>query len=305
LHVNKATSRKVLGRGLSALIPQGPRGAETAGAPSGGVLTLPVDKIVPNALQPRRRFDPEKLEELAASIREHGVLQPVIVSRSGSQYQLVVGERRWRASQAAGLREIPALVREFAEADGLAVALIENIQRQDLNAMEEASAFQFLMREHGLTQEDVAARVGKSRSAVANAVRLLNLPALIQGDIESGTITAGHARALLSLSAEAEQIRVWTRVKQANLSVRQTEAYVRHLLEAKAPAKRKRLPPEWIDVQESLQRHLSAQVKIRPRTREAGKIEIHYASPDELDRLIVSLMPRSAARRSRLEDDLL
>lgn len=219
-----------------------------------------------------------------------------------------MGERRWRAAQLAGLREIPVLVREFAEADGLAVALIENIQRQDLNALEEAAAYQFLMREHTLTQEDVATRVGKSRSAVANAVRLLNLPRPIQEDVESGLISAGHARALLSLTREADQSRVWMRIKKLNLSVRQTEAWVRQIQEeAKAePARRRRLPPEWIDVQESLQRHLSAQVRIRPRTRSAGRIEIHYSSPDELDRLIMSLTTRaSGQRRQRLDEDLL
>ena len=236
------------------------------------------------------------------------MLQPVIVTRSGAGYQLVVGERRWRAAQLAGLGEIPALVREFAEADGLAVALIENIQRHDLNALEEAAAYQFLMREHGLTQEDVASSVGKSRSAVANAVRLLNLPPAIQQDVESGKISAGHARALLSLNHEADQTRLWARIKKLGLSVRQTEACARQILEGEksGPAKRRRLPPEWIDVQENLQRHLSAQVKIRPRTRAAGKIEIHYTSPDELDRLIHSLTARgSVTRRSRLDDDLL
>lgn len=237
------------------------------------------------------------------------MLQPVIVTRLDGQYQLVVGERRWRAAQAAGLREIPALVREFAEADGLAVALIENIQRQDLNALEEAAAYQFLMREHALKQDEVAKRVGRSRSAVANTVRLLNLPRAIQEDVESGTLSAGHARTLLSLDDEALRTRVWTRVKKHGLSVRQTEVLVRRLQEAAqpAPARKKRLAPEWIDVQESLQRHLSAQVKIRPRTRAAGKIEIHYTSPDELDRLLQSLMSRGGGhvRRARLDDDLL
>lgn len=236
------------------------------------------------------------------------MLQPVIVTRVDNGYQLVVGERRWRAAQLAGLREMPVLVREFAEADGLAVALIENIQRQDLNALEEAAAYQFLMREHGLKQEDVATRVGKSRSAVANAVRLLNLPPAIQEDVESGQISAGHARALLSLPHEVDQTRVWARVKKLGLSVRQTEAWVRQIIEGekRGATKRRRLPPEWIDVQESLQRHLSAQVKIKPRTRAAGKIEIHYTSPEELDRLIVSLTPRPVAtRRMRIDDDLL
>lgn len=309
--MNKATPRKVLGRGLSSLIPLGPRGeaSESDFSPNNGVHNLPVDRIAPNPLQPRRQFDEEKLAELAASIREHGVLQPVIVSRAGQDYHLVVGERRWRASQAAGLTEIPALVREFAEAEGLEVALIENIQRQDLNPLEEAIAYQFLMREHGLRQDDVADRVGKSRSAIANTVRLLNLPVPIQQDLETGEISAGHARAILALDDAGTQLGVWRRVKTHGLSVRQTEACVRHIIEESARAgarKSKRLAPEWIDIQENLQRHLSAQVKIRPRSRAAGKIEIHYSSPEELDRLIHNLMTRGPSnRRNRLSDDLL
>ncbi|NDD29490.1 MAG: ParB/RepB/Spo0J family partition protein [Proteobacteria bacterium] len=308
--MNKAAPQKMAGRDISSLMSKGPRGSEAGSAlPHGGVQQLPIDKISPNALQPRRHFDDALLAELAESIREHGVLQPVIVTRMGAGYQLVVGERRWRASQLAGLTEIPVLVREFAEADGLAVALIENIQRQDLNALEEAAAYQFLMREHLLTQEEVAARVGKSRSAVANAVRLLNLPQPIQQDVEAGVISAGHARALLSLTRQAEQLKVWARVKSHHLSVRQTEAYVRQLQEGEktSSSSKRRLPPEWIDVQENLQRHLSAQVKLRPRTRAAGKIEIHYSSPDELDRLIHTLTARQQGptRRARLDDNLL
>lgn len=309
--MNKLSPQKILDHGVSSLLPQASFGEKAATGASSAILNLPIDKIVPNALQPRRHFDEEKLDELASSIREHGILQPVIVSRTKGHYQLVVGERRWRAAQRAGLTEIPVLVREFAEAHGLEVALIENIQRQDLSPLEEAAAYQFLMREYALKQEEVARRVGKSRSAVANAIRLLNLPQPVLDDIQDGTISAGHARALLSLEEAAQQSRVWTRIKRHQLSVRQTEAYVRSLLEGnKTPAgakKRRRLPVEWIDVQESLQRHLSAQVKIRPRSRATGKIEIHYSSSDELDRLVQSLLTRSSAsmRRNRLSDDLL
>lgn len=272
------------------------------------MVHLPVDSITPNPLQPRRIFSEEHLADLASSIREHGVLQPVIVSRSNGHYSLVVGERRWRAARAAGLLEIPAIVREFAEAEGLAVALVENIQRQDLNPLEEATAFQFLMREHGLKQEDVALRVGKSRSAVANTVRLLQLPAPIQEDVESGALSAGHARALLALEDVHQQRKTWLRVKKLNLSVRQTEALVRSLLEAREQQqkKRKRLPAEWIDVQETLQHRFSAQVRICPRSKKAGKIEIHYSSPEELERLVQGLMGRAqGGRRAPLRDDLL
>lgn len=285
-------------------------GPAAGSSPSGtaGVVHLPVDDIIPNPFQPRRIFAEEHLQDLASSIREHGVLQPVIVSRSNGHYSLVVGERRWRAARVAGLEVIPAIVREFAEAEGLAVALVENIQRQDLNPLEEATAFQFLMREHGLKQEDVAVRVGKSRSAVANTVRLLQLPGPIQEDVESGALSAGHARALLALEDANLQRRTWLKIKKLNLSVRQTELMVRNLLEARdqTARTRKRLPPEWIDVQEDLQRRYSAQVRICPRTKKAGKIEIHYASPDELERLVQGLMGRlPGGRRAQLRDDLL
>lgn len=292
-------NRKALGKGLSALIPQGPGNGAPPSSPSpGGTLLLDVERILPNPLQPRRHFDEEKLRDLTASVREHGVLQPVIVSKSNGQYHLVVGERRWRASRAAGLTQIPVVVREFAEAEGLEVALIENLQREDLNPLEEAAAFQYLMREYGMKQDDVATRVGKSRSAVANTVRLLNLPQQIQHDLQSGEISAGHARALLALEDEGLQRKIWTRVKRAHLSVRQTEALVRRLTEARGhseqPPTRRRQAPEWEDVEERLQRQLSARVQIKPRGRSSGRIEIHYTSGDELDRVLDQLMGRRA-----------
>ncbi len=232
------------------------------------------------------------------------------MTRAAEGYHLVVGERRWRAAQAAGLREIPAMVREFAEAEGLEVALIENLQREDLNPLEEAAAFQFLMREYGMKQDDVAERVGMSRSAIANTVRLLNLPRPIQEDVESGELTAGHARALLSLEDRGLQKKVWARIKQRALSVRQTEELVRRVLERGHPEqpgmrKRRALPPEWIDVQEDLQRRLSAQVSIRPRSKAAGKIEIFYSSRRELDRLVEDLLGRQQGRRRGYTEELL
>lgn len=265
---------------------------------TGAVHRLPLDRIVPNPLQPRRHFDEAALAELAASVKEHGVLQPVIVSRSNGHYQLVVGERRWRAAQSAGLEDIPVVVRELTETERLEVALIENIQREDLSPLEEAAAFQFLMREHGMKQDEVAARVGKSRSAVANTVRLLHLPPQIQHDVQSGELSAGHARAMLSLEDTALQLKVWARVKKLHLSVRQTETLVKRLAEPVHPKKERRLSADWVELEETLQRHFSAQVKVKPRGKSTGRIEIHYASPDELERLLDAMMPRRAWMRA-------
>lgn len=274
-----------------------------------GSMLLSIDKIVANPLQPRRHFDAIALDELAASIKEHGVLQPLIVTRTPqATYSIVVGERRWRAARQAGLSEVPVLVREFAPAEWLEVALIENIQRQDLNPLEEAAAYSFLMREYGLKQDQVAVRVGKSRSSVANTVRLLNLPPEIQKDLADGVLSAGHARALLALETPALQRKVWERIRQAHLSVRQVEDLVRSLQE---PGKgrpeedpvRKRTP--WTDVEESLQEKLSAQVRIKPKGASSGCIEIRYGSSEDLDRVIDYLMGHRVFRRVTWGDDLL
>lgn len=258
-----------------------------------GFSLLPIHQIRANPLQPRRRFDQVRLEELAESIRLHGVVQPVVVTREAEGFfRLVVGERRWRASQLAGLTVIPALIQEMHPQTLLEVALIENLQRQDLNPVEEARAFQFLLREHQLTQEELARRLGCSRPAIANAIRLLGLPHSILSDLEAGILTPGHARAILPLTGERQQLAAWYELREQEMSVRQAEEWVRKLLH-QLPTRKSRklgLSPDWEHIQEQLAHHLNAQVKIRPSGRERGKIELHYRDQAQLEHLVEALI---------------
>lgn len=287
--------RKALGRGSAALFPES---SLEVGEIS--LTSIPVDSIVPNPLQPRKDFNSEQMEELANSVREHGIVQPVIVCRRGEIYQLIVGERRWRAAQIVGLREIPAVIREITDSNGLEVALIENLQREDLNPLEEAKAYHFLIREHGLTQEDLATRVGKSRPAITNTLRLLNLPEEIQKDLLAGKISAGHARAILSFERPSEQIKIWQRIIKDGLSVRQSEELVRKIMEGQEKRKSlANLTPDWVAVEEELARSLGTQVKIRPRSKESGRIVIHYSSREDLERLVEYLKVKVYGRAGK------
>lgn len=258
-----------------------------------GYTLLQIGQVRANPLQPRRRFDQEKLEELAESIRLHGVVQPVVVTREIEGYRLVVGERRWRASQLAGLKEIPAIIREMTPQNLLEVALIENLQRHDLNPVEEARAFQFLLREHQLTQEELARRLGCSRPAVANAIRLLGLPEAILQDLEAGVLSAGHARAVLPLSGERAQLLTWYEIREGQLSVRAAEDLVRRRLlgENQETARRQlKLTADWEQIQDQLARQLNASVRIRPSGRERGRIELHYRDQEQLEALMEALI---------------
>jgi len=216
-----AIGQRGLGRGLDALLGS----IRTESVNTAEVRLLPLATIIPNPHQPRKEFDPQALEDLAASIKSQGVLSPVLVRphKSGEGYELVAGERRMRASKMAGLKEIPALVRVLTDMETLAIALIENLQREDLNAIEEARGFQQLLKDFGLNQEELARQVGKSRSALANSLRLLNLPEEIQADIQSGVLTAGHGRAIMAIEG-APSLSLYQRIKEFNLSVRQAEA---------------------------------------------------------------------------------
>ena len=295
--------KQALGRGLSALLSDSysdscsdsrDSDAEqtSAGFPEGAVVQLPVEQIRENPLQPRRHFDQDRLEELASSIREHGVVQPVVVTREVEGYRLVVGERRLRATRLAGLGTIPALVKEMAGQKLLEIALIENLQREDLNPIEEAQAFSYLIREHKLTQEDLARRLGCSRPAVSNALRLLALPPTVRQDVEAGFLSAGHARAVLALPTERQQLRAWNEMKDKQCSVRQAEELIRQILEGRpqVPSARPRLDADWAQVQEQLGQHLSTVVKIRPGTKGRGKIELCYQDQHELERLVEILI---------------
>jgi len=279
--------RPALGRGMAALLGNAPAPAPGNGQPGKAVLQLPLEAVERNARQPRKRFDEAGLAELAASIREHGVVEPILVRREGARYRIVAGERRWRAAQRAGLREIPAIVREASDQQAFELALVENIQRADLNAMEEAEAYEVLAKEHGLTQEQLAEKVGKERSTVANALRLLKLPGEVREALRDGQLEMGQARALLGLE-QAEVIRkAAQRAIRERLTVRATEALVRELLgkgrkKAAAPAE----SPGTRDLAARLSRRLGCRCRVLPRTKAAGRLEIEYTSLEELDGIL-------------------
>lgn len=267
--------KTALGKGLEALLPE--RGDE--------VVRIETEKIIPNQYQPRKVFREEALQELAASIREKGVLQPVIVSRTGDgSFRLIAGERRWRASQIAGLKKIPALIKELSSQDAIEVALIENIQREELNPVETAEAFQRLLREFRLTQEDLSQRVGKDRATIANYLRILKLPDRIKTYINEGRISLGHAKAILSLEREEHQMEAVGEVLKKGLSVRETEALCRRLSQPREQKKREKLPEVEV-LENRLTRSLGTKVSIQHKDKR-GKIEIEYYSLDELDRLL-------------------
>ena len=274
-----------LGRGLSSLIPQRAAG-------STAVVDVPLARIVPNPHQPRRHMDDAGLEELAASIREHGVLQPVLVTETLDGYQLIAGERRVRASRLAGLERIPALVRQLADRDQLEVALVENVQRADLDPIDEALAYRQLIDEFGLTQERVAERVGKARATVANTLRLLDLHPDIQTAISEGRLTEGHGRALGGLAPDG-QAHVLGTVLRQGLSVRQTEELVRRLREPRTQvagtAATHRLDPDLERVEADLRVRLGTKVSLS-RSRKGGRIVIEYYSDEELGRLYERLI---------------
>ncbi len=274
-----ADKRPALGRGLSALIPD-------AAAPSLNDRSLDVDTdlLRPNPYQPRTAIDDTKIEELARSIRANGVIQPIVVRRAGDGYEIVAGERRWRASQRAGLMKVPVVVRDIPDDRLLAAALIENIQREDLNPVEEAHAYRRLADEHHLTQEQIADAVGKDRSSVANYLRLLKLPGEVLAGLGSGALSMGHARALLALPDDASQLQVSRDVIGRSLSVRETEALVKKTTQP-APTK----SPVEKDVhtraaEERLRFALGTRVRIE-RKRKGGQIEIDFGSEEELQRL--------------------
>ncbi len=276
--------RRGLGKGLEALIPPGQWESRESGAGQ-HIRHVPVGQIVPNPQQPRVQTDASELAELAASIAEHGVIQPIIVTQVAGEYQLIAGERRWRATRQAGLETIPVIVKEASPQEMLELALVENLQRADLNPLEEAAAYRQLMEEFGLTQEQVAERVGKSRSAVANTVRLLSVAAAVQAALLEGKITEGHGRAILGLpTPEAQTAALRTIVKQS-LSVRQTEELVRRLLGQKRVSEPRPPLPEIIMAQERLRQRLGTKVDIS-HTAKGGRIVIHYYSDEELHALL-------------------
>ncbi len=306
------TSKHGLGRGLGALIPPKQQSSAPHDSPAQGIRQIPIAHIEPNPFQPRKNFSPEALDELAASIREHGLIQPLLVREistpQGTRYQLIAGERRWRAAQRAGLANVPAMIKGVTPQEALELALVENVQRADLNILEEAEAYNQLIEEFHLTHDQVAKRVGKTRATIGNALRLLKMPDPLKQAVLNETITEGHARALMQIAEPKKQNALLHKVIQSQLSVRDTEELVRRAA-AKQPSSQTKFqatadspfaarPPAIVrrlinleneTIEENLRRALATQVKLQ-RSERGGKLIIEFYSDEELDALYKKLM---------------
>jgi ParB family transcriptional regulator, chromosome partitioning protein len=284
-------TRKPLGRGLSALLPPRPLPSDTVShTPAAGALSVPIASIAPNPVQPREVFRPDRLEELAASIRTNGIIQPLIVRQTGGIFQIIAGERRWRAAKLAGLAEVPVIVQDVADPRMLELALIENIQREDLNPIETAHAYDRLARELGLSQEEIGKRTGKDRTSVTNTLRLLRLPQQVQQLIAENRLFMGQARALLGLDSPEEQIRLAEKATAQGLNTRQVEALVQEATakenaREKRGSKKEKQDPNIEAAISELRRILQTKVKIVELSEQRGRIEIQYYSQDDLQRL--------------------
>ena len=292
-----AMQKKGLGRGLSALIPGAPESA-TVETPSGSSpKQVAVDRITTSPFQPRRSFDETKIDELASSIRNQGIIQPLIVRPKNDGFELIAGERRWRAAMRAGLSHVPVVVRDASDHEAMQIALVENLQREDLNSIEEANGYRRLQEEFHWSQEEMAEKVGKSRPAIANSMRLLTLPSEVQQEIAAGNLPAGQARALLGLHTEPLIISTCREVIAKGLSTRETEKMVRSLL----IGRRRRRPvplldPDLKSIVEELQRSLGTRVRLLPKPRTAkGKVEIEYYTAADLERIVETITKKSMA----------
>src|SRR6266403_1198439 len=288
-----AMQKKGLGRGLSALIPSAELKTESRAEQTPPEIT--VDRITPSPFQPRRAFDEGKIAELAGSIRNQGIIQPLVVRPKGDGFELIAGERRWRAAMKAGLSRVPVVVREASDHEALQLALVENLQREDLNPIEEANGYRRLQEEFHWSQEEMAEKVAKSRPAVANALRLLSLPTEVQQEVSAGNLPAGQARALLGLHTEPLMVSACREVIAKGLSTRETEKMVRHLV----MGRKRRRPmlvsdPDLKSIVEELQRALGTRVRLIPKARTSkGKIEIEYYTLPDLERIIQSITKRN------------
>lgn len=290
-----AMQKKGLGRGLSALIPGAPE-STTVETPSGSSpKQVAVDRITTSPFQPRRSFDETKIDELASSIRNQGIIQPLIVRPKNDGFELIAGERRWRAAMRAGLSHVPVVVRDASDHEAMQIALVENLQREDLNSIEEANGYRRLQEEFHWSQEEMAEKVGKSRPAIANSMRLLTLPSEVQQEIAAGNLPAGQARALLGLHTEPLIISTCREVIAKGLSTRETEKMVRSLL----IGRRRRRPvplldPDLKSIVEELQRSLGTRVRLLPKARTAkGKVEIEYYTAADLERIVETITKKS------------
>jgi len=283
-----ATKRIALGKGLGALLP------ELGQAEPRTLLYCGIEEILPNRAQPRKHFDESKLQELAESIKEKGILEPLIVRRTEQGYELIVGERRWRAAQKAGLKEVPVLVKETERRGALEISLIENMQREDLNPIEEAEAFKHLIEEFNINQEDLSKRIGKDRTTVTNTLRLLKLPLEIRDHLLQNRITSGHARAILSLENKEKQKELCALIIKRGLSVREVEAIAKRWSEkpekSVAPTKKKGdLESQLSSLQDSMRKYLGTKVHISQKGKR-GKIEIEYYSHEDLERIVDAIL---------------
>lgn len=272
--------KKGLGRGLEALI-------SVQGADDSVVKEVKIFDIEPNTKQPRKEFDQERLQQMADSIKEHGIIQPIVVRSKNEKYEIIAGERRWRAARIAGLTKVPIIIKELGDKEVLEAALIENLQREDLNPIEEAEGYSNLIKEYDLTQEDISRIIGKSRSAIANTIRLLNLDQRVKQMIYENKLSAGHARALVVINDTNLQYEIAKKIVANNLSVRETEALLKSI-ENKKPIKKKINNPLYTEIEENLRSILGTKVKIF-NNKNKGKIEIEYYSQDDLDRIITML----------------
>jgi ParB family chromosome partitioning protein len=293
-------NRKALGKGIEALIPNFESGLkeDSSSKANESVTFLPVDQIEPNKDQPRAHFDEYKLQELADSILEHGVIQPIVVQKKGDFYELIVGERRWRASKQINLKKIPAVIRETTNKESLQLAIIENIHRHDLNPIEEARAYDRLTSEYGLTQESVAKKVGKDRASVTNYLRLLKLSQPVQLDIIAGRLSMGHARALLGLSSEKDILSLRKKIVDNDLSVRDVEALVKQLNKKPKSATNKKEGKGDIfikDLEKQIENSLGTKVEIVPG-KKGGKVVITYYNNKDLGRVCDLMLPKGSRR---------
>jgi len=282
-----ATKKMALGKGLGALLPE--LGEEELKRS----FYCGIEEIVPNRSQPRKYFDEAKLQELTESIKEKGILEPLLVRRIAEGYELIVGERRWRAAQKAGLKEVPIIIKEVDAREALELSLIENLQREDLNPIEEAEAFKQLIEEFGLSQGDLATRIGKDRTTITNTLRLLKLPSEIKNEILKNRITPGHARAILSLDSKEKQKELCALIIKNNLSVREAETLARRWAgkQRKAPSSTQKVELEslLLSFQDSLRNYLGTKVRITPKGKR-GKIEIEYYSDEDLTRIVETIL---------------
>ena len=287
-----ADKRPALGRGLSALIPDAPAPVAPAPAATERALDVDIDLLRPNRFQPRTVIDDARIEELSKSIKSQGVIQPIVVRKADTGYEIIAGERRWRASQMAGLLKVPVVVRDIPEERLLAVALIENIQREDLNPIEEASAYRRLTDEYNMTQDQISDAVGKDRSTVSNVMRLLKLPREVRENVGAGSLSMGHARALLSLPDEATQLQVSREVVSRNLSVRETEGMVKKAVEPSKPREEPQKDVHTRAAEEKLRFALGTRVRII-RKGKGGRLEIDFGDENELHRIYEQLTEKS------------